>query len=86
MRHYELAANGCVICFRDLDLKPETCAPHGLNESNCIIYHNFEELHEKILSLTDDNYSNLQEKTYQWVSNCATVARAKQFLESCISH
>ena len=30
MRHYEIAANGAVICFKDLDKKPETCAPHGL--------------------------------------------------------
>jgi hypothetical protein len=31
LRHYELAASGCVLCFRELDLKPTTCAPHGLN-------------------------------------------------------
>ena len=30
MRHYEIAANCAVICFKDLDKKPVTCAPHGL--------------------------------------------------------
>jgi len=37
MRHYEIAANGAVPCFKKLYLKPKTCAPHGLNETNCII-------------------------------------------------
>ena len=36
LRHYEIAANGAVPCFRDLDAKPSSCAPHGLNGTNCI--------------------------------------------------
>lgn len=83
LRHYELAANGCVLCFRDLDLKPESCAPHGLNEKNCIIYHSFEELNEKIHTLADKDYYYLQNMTYQWVKRNTTVERAKYFLESC---
>jgi len=83
LRHYELAANGCVLCFRDLDLKPSTCAPHGLNESNCIVYHNFNELKEKISCLTSVEYSRLKEMTYQWITLNTTVARAKEFLEAC---
>lgn len=83
LRHYEFAANGCVLCFRDLDLKPETCAPHGLNEYNCIIYHSFEELKDKISTLTDDDYYQLQSMTYQWASDNTTVERAKYFLQCC---
>lgn len=83
LRHYELAANGCVLCFRDLDLKPETCAPHGLNEQNCIIYHSFEELKEKISTLTDEDYYHLQKMTYRWISANTTVERAKYFLQNC---
>lgn len=83
LRHYELAANGCVLCFRDLDLKPSTCAPHGLDESNCIIYHNFKELKEKISSITTAEYYRLQQMTYQWVSLNTTVARAKHFIKAC---
>ncbi|MEI6331095.1 MAG: hypothetical protein WCP16_17780 [Pseudanabaena sp. ELA645] len=83
LRHYELAANGCVLCFRDLDLKPVTCAPHGLNESNCITYHNYNELKAKISSLTDDQYSSLQEATYKWIEDNTTVSRAKEFILNC---
>ncbi len=83
LRHYELAANGCVLCFRDLNLKPETCAPHGLNEQNCIIYHCFEELKEKLSTLTEGDYYQLQKKTYQWVSSNTTVERARYFLQCC---
>jgi hypothetical protein len=37
LRHYELAANGCVPCFRQLERKPATCAPHGLEPGrNCL--------------------------------------------------
>jgi hypothetical protein len=83
MRHYELAANGCVMCFRDLDLKPSTCAPHGLDESNCIAYHNYDELEQKITSITDDDYSKLQEKSYGWIMQNTTIARAHEFLAAC---
>ena len=83
LRHYELAASGCVLCFRDLDLKPATCAPHGLNESNCIIYHNYSQLKERLTAITTDEYSRLQEMTYKWIERNTTVARAKQFLEAC---
>lgn len=83
LRHYELAASGCVLCFRDLDLKPKTCAPHGLNESNCLIYHNLDELKAKISALTQPEYLQLQTATYQWINNNTTVARAQQFLQAC---
>ncbi|MEH2381179.1 MAG: glycosyltransferase family 1 protein [Nostoc sp.] len=82
-RHYELAANGCVLCFKDLDLKPEICAPHGLNESNCIIYHSYNDLIERISAITDDEYCRLQDATYQWIESNTTVVRAKYFLNSC---
>ena len=83
LRHYELAANGCVLCFRDLDLKPSNCAPHGLNESNCIVYHSFNKIQKKILSLTIVEYSQLQQMTYQWITLNTTMVRAKDFLEAC---
>ncbi len=83
MPHYEMAAQGCVLCFRDLDLKPESCAPHGLNESNSITYHNYDQLKEKIAALTLDEYVQLQKKTYEWINQNTTIERAKQFLELC---
>lgn len=85
LRHYELAANQCVLCFRDLDLKPNTCAPHGLNSSNCIIYHSYDELQSKIVSLTSDKYQELQLQTARWISDNTTLVRAKEFLSVCFN-
>lgn len=83
LRHYELAANGCVLCFRDLNLKPKNCAPHGLDDSNCIIYHSYKELIEKTSSLTSEEYLQLQNATYQWIKSNTTKIRAKEFLQAC---
>lgn len=83
LRNYELAANGCVLCFKDLDRKPETCAPHGLNESNSIVYHDYENLMEQIHSLTKDEYQKLKTATYKWIERNTTVARAKEFIAAC---
>ena len=86
LRHYELAANGCVLCFRDIDQKPHTCAPHGLNESNCISYNSYEYLINKINSLSPQEYLKLQALTYDWIKNNSTIARAKGFLDSCFKN
>ncbi len=84
LRHYELAANGCVLCFKDLDFKPPTCAPQGLDESNCIIYHNYDELKAKIAALSDNDYKRLQKASYQWIENNTTLVRAQEFLKTCL--
>jgi hypothetical protein len=84
LRHYELAANGCVLCFRDLNTKAESCAPHGLNASNSISYRNFDELTNKLSSLTDQDYAILQENTYQWIRENTTISSAKKFINTCI--
>ncbi|NBD18243.1 MAG: glycosyltransferase family 1 protein [Cyanobacteria bacterium] len=80
LRHYEIAANGCVPCFRDLDQKPDTCAPHGLDESNCIIYHNYEELVSKVKAIDEKKYQELQANALSWVKQNTTVARAQEIL------
>jgi hypothetical protein len=82
LRHYEIAANGCVPCFRDLDEKPLNCAPHGLDETNCIIYHSYTDLIDKIQSLSDPEYETLQKNAFSWVKNSTTIKRAKQLLEN----
>ncbi len=81
LRHYELAANGCVLCFRDLHLKPETCAPHGLNETNCISYSSWADLKSKAEAVAEEQYTKLQKNTYKWINEQTTLMRAKQFLE-----
>jgi hypothetical protein len=80
LRHYEIAANGAVPCYRDLDLKPETCAPHGLNPSNSISYRSYKDLIEKIEKLSDRQYESLQTESLRWVRENTTIARAKQVL------
>jgi hypothetical protein len=80
LRHYEIAANGAVPCFRDLDKKPITCAPHGLNEQNSISYRNYSDLMEKIESISDLEYENLQKNALIWARENTTLIRAKQIL------
>jgi hypothetical protein len=80
LRHYEIAANACVPCFRDLDKKEDTCAPHGLNETNCIIYRDFDDLMQKIECISDEAYSTLQANALQWAHQNTTVIRAKELL------
>lgn len=69
MRHYEIAANGAVICFKDLDKKPETCAPHGLIDAfNCIIYRDFADLMFKLSKITEIEYNILQKNSLTWIN------------------
>lgn len=80
LRHYEIAANGTVPCFKDLDKKPKTCAPHGLDQSNCIIYRNYDDLMNQISSINDQQYLELQKNSLNWVKQNTTLERAKQVL------
>lgn len=78
LRHYEIAANGAVICFKDLNKKPKYCAPHDLIPGkNCISYSDYNDLMNQINNITDDKYKNLQQETYKWISakTCRNLAR-----------
>lgn len=81
LRHYEIAANACVPCFRDLTDKPAACAPHGLDESNCIPYRSAEELLEKVVNMSDDAYRLLQAGALDWARANTATARAAAVLE-----
>jgi hypothetical protein len=83
LRHYEQAANGCVPCFRDLDSKPPRCAPHGLDEENCIVYHDADELFRTLDSISDDRYQKLRDGALRWARANTTVVRARTFLSEC---
>lgn len=80
MRHYEIAANGSVICFRDLDKKPQTCAPHGLNSTNCIIYSDYNDLIKKINNLSENEYKKLQNQSINWIKNNTTKTLAQKLI------
>jgi hypothetical protein len=83
LRHYEQAANGCVPCFRDLDRKPARCAPHGLDETNCVCYRDYDDLLRRLEAIDDVQYGALQAGALAWARANTTVRRAEQFLADC---
>lgn len=80
LRHYEIAANGAVPCFKDLDLKPTYCAPHGLDETNTIIYRDYRDLKQKIASISDTKYEALQHNALAWAKRNSATNVAKYML------
>jgi hypothetical protein len=82
MRHYEIAASGTVICFRDLDRKPPTCAPHGLDERNTVMYGSYEELSNKLHRMSESRKHELAELALEWAHRNTTRQRASEFLSS----
>jgi hypothetical protein len=83
LRHYEIAAAGAVPCFRDLDRKPATCAPFGLDHSNCLIYRNADDLLAQAAALSEADYERMQAGALAWARANTTVERARRFLEDC---
>lgn len=81
LRHYEIAANATVPCFLDLNLKPKTCAPHGLNSSNCIIYSNYFDLMNKIDNMSEFEYALYQSNAIKWVRENSSRSRAIKLLK-----
>jgi hypothetical protein len=80
MRHYELAVSGCVPCFRDLDRKPASCAPHGLDESNCVAYRDADDLLAQLGAIDDERYERLRAGALAWARANTTRARAAELL------
>lgn len=81
LRHYEIAANGTVPAFRDLEAKPELCAPHGLRDGqNCVSYRSANELLPALESVSEDRYAELQAGALAWARANTTVRRAEEFL------
>jgi hypothetical protein len=83
LRHYEIAANAAVPCFRELDRKPSSCAPFGLDRTNCIIYRDADDLLAQVRALDDDSYSALQHGALAWSRANITTARARELLRAC---
>lgn len=81
LRHYEIAANGTVLCFKNLIKKPITCAPHGLvPDFNCISYSSYSDLMNQINTLRKEQYSELQARTLQWVKENSCKKAATRLL------
>ena len=86
LRHYEIAANGAVPCFRQLAEKPKTCAPHDLDETNSISYSSAENLMEKLRYLSDGKYRALQEGSLRWARANTTARRVRGLLNALAVH
>jgi len=82
MRHYEIAANGAVLCFRNLLDKPTTCAPHGLSTGNCVQYQNANDLFDQIGRMPEEEYQRLVQGGREWILENTTVKRAKYVIET----
>ncbi|HEX8158870.1 MAG TPA: hypothetical protein VF526_15905 [Solirubrobacteraceae bacterium] len=81
LRHYEIAANGAVPCFRDLHRKPETCAPHGLRDGvNCLAYSEPGALIARVGALSGEAYARIQAGALRWARANTTVRRAEELL------
>lgn len=83
LRHYEIAARGCVPCFRLLGRKPPNCAPHGLQDGvNCLAYSEPLDLFERVAAMTEGQYQALALGAISWAQENTTVRRASEVLSS----
>lgn len=81
LRHYEIAANGAVPCFRALGTKPPHCAPHGLVPGeNCLGYSSADELFAMTARLGPSEWERLAQGALAWVRRQTTVERARALL------
>jgi hypothetical protein len=81
LRHYEIAANGSVPCFRGLERKPPRCAPHGLEAGrNCVSYRDADDLIRQVAEIGDERYAQLQAGALAWACANSTRCRAEEFL------
>jgi hypothetical protein len=80
LRHYEVAANGAVMCFRDLNKKYRLCAPHGLNAENCMVYSSADSLLKRIDTMPDREYDSLLMNGYEWVASQSTDVKAADMI------
>lgn len=88
LRHYEIAAAGSLLCFRQLESKPSTCAPHHLVPGvNCLSYQNWPDLKQQLDSLDSDpvHYRRLLTASRDWIKQHTTTASAQRLLDLALS-
>jgi hypothetical protein len=85
LRHLEIAAAGAVPCFRHLEDKPVTCAPHGLISGvNCVSYRDAESLLCAVRALSETQRDMLSHGALSWAQANTTVQRAACFLDRAL--
>jgi hypothetical protein len=83
LRHYEIAANAAVICFKNLNEKPATCAPHGLIDGvNCLSYSSYNHLMQRIDALSEKDYRSLLDNTKKWINQNTCEYKAQELIDN----
>lgn len=86
LRHYEIAASGTILCFKDLDTKPQNCAPSGLvSLQNCISYSSSSDLFRKIDNITEEQEQSMQSASLRWAMEKTTEVIARKMLCEALS-
>ena len=82
LRHYEIAGNGAVPCFRRLQRKPPRCAPHGLRPGvNCIAYADADDLFRQVDRIDEERYLELAAGSLAWARENTTARRAELLID-----
>ena len=85
LRHYEIAAAGALPCIRQLETKPETSAPYGLQAGvNCLGYRDWPDLQNQmdILESNPTHYQSLLAASGVWVREHTTTKAAQRLLDA----
>ncbi len=85
LRHYEYAAKGAILCFKDLEKKNDKCSPHLLTNKNCIPYSDKNDLLQKISGKSQTELEEIQGHQYEWVRQFTTINVARRFLEQLLN-
>lgn len=86
LRHYEMAANGTVLCFKELEKKPVWSAPHGLVPGyNCLSYINYDDLMFKVNNLTEENYTSILHNSINWIKGNSTIQIARGIVQKFLT-
>jgi hypothetical protein len=81
LRHYEIGANGAILCFRHLVEKPRRCAPEGLDSSNSLSYRSASDLIRQTERLSVDEQDTLIQAAHRWAKTQTTEKKAEYFLD-----
>ncbi|QNG28973.1 glycosyltransferase family 1 protein [Synechococcus sp. LTW-R] len=87
LRHYEIAAAGALPCVRQLETKPVTCAPHGLQAGlNCLSYQHWPDLQEQMSALEahPEVFHRLLHASQRWVRHHTTRNSALRLLDAVL--
>lgn len=88
LRHYEIAAAGSLLCFRQLNSKPDSFAPHGLHAGvNCVSYQNCSDLKKQLDALEANPllYKRLLQASFDWINNHTTEAAAQRLVDAVMA-